>query len=347
MKAQDSLIYQKIQKANLVHQPLFATLEITQVCNLACKHCYNFDRTVAISTDKKNSIMSFEDTLYCMDQLREVGSLWLNLTGGEPLTHPDILIIIKEAKERNFLVRLKTNGLLLNEKMAIQLKEAGLDAVEISLYGSDEETYRLITQREGHEKTLSGIDQAVNMGFDTNASIILHKYNTDQLQLMIDQVIALKAGFQVSTEITSRYDGTHTSRDYELSSNQMKSLLESHHDLFMFENKDHLLQCSCAKTVIAIGYDGVIYPCIGAPIKVGHIKDSPLRNQWKDSDVFQKIRNLKTEDFKECQKCDFLDFCSRSSGSIYANTGNYTGCDSQTLEVARLRSHTVKVASKL
>ena len=346
MKAKDSLIFQKIQKANLVHQPLFATLEITQVCNLACKHCYNFDRTVALTTEKKNSIMNFEDALYCMDQLRDVGSLWLNLTGGEPLTHPDILKLIKAAKERNFLVRLKTNGLLLNKTMAQQLKKVGLDAVEISLYGSDEETYQLITQREGHEKTLNGINQAVTQGFDTNASIILHKYNTDQLQLMIDQVIALKAGFQVSSEITSRYDGTHSSRDYELTSDQMNSLLQSHHDLFMFENKDHLLQCSCAKTVIAIGYDGTIYPCIGAPIRVGHIKDSPLKDQWKNSDVFNNIRNLKNEDFKECQKCDFLDFCSRSSGSIYANTGNYTGCDSQTLEVARLRSLNVKDLSK-
>lgn len=346
MKAKDSLIFQKIQKANLVYQPLFATLEITQVCNLACKHCYNFDRTVALPTEKKNSIMKMEDILYCMDQLREVGALWLNLTGGEPLTHPNILEIIKEAKKKNFLVRLKTNGLLLSELMALKLKEAGLDSVEISLYGNDEETYRLITQKEGFQLTIKALDQAVIMGFDTNASIILHKYNTDQLQQMIDNVLAVKAGYQVSSEITSRYDGSHSSRDYELSSDQMKSLLESHHDLFMFENKDHLLQCSCAKTVIAIGHDGIIYPCIGAPIKVGHIKDAPLKDQWKNSDVFNKIRNLKNEDFIECQKCDFLDYCSRSSGSIYANTGNYTGCDSQTLEVARLRSLIVKVLSK-
>ncbi len=339
MKADDSIVFQSIKKANELYQPLFATLEITQVCNLACKHCYNFDRTVALDSGQKTKFMPFDEILYCMDELRKVGSLWLNLSGGEPLTHPDILRIIQEAKKRSFIVRLKTNGLLLNEQMGENLKKAGLDAVEISLYGQDEETYKKITQKHGHVKTINALSVSTQMGFDTSASLILHKYNGDQLQSMIDQTLETKAQYQVSTEITSRYDGTHTSQDYKLSGQQMSKLLDSHSNLFMFKNTDHALQCSCAKTVIAIGYDGSIYPCIGAPIFVGHIKDAPLVETWSNSKVFNDIRGLKQKDFKECQTCSFLDFCSRSSGSIYANTGNYTGCDPQTLEVARLRSH--------
>ena len=52
----------------------------------------------------------------------------------------------------------------------------------------------------------------------------------------------------------------------------------------------------------------------------------------------KKVYNAHVPDYKACNTCDFIESCNRSSGSIFINTGVYTGCDEKTLEQAKLRS---------
>jgi len=339
LKPSSSLVANLIAKAHSNHQPLFPTLEITQICNLACKHCYNFDRTKQATPNNQQEHMSSAQIENAIEQLRDLGALWINLSGGEPLTHPDILRFVNKASECHLIPRLKTNGLLFDEAMAERLKRAGLKGLDVSIYGASEETYEKFTKRPGKEKAFNALKIAKEKGFDISASIIIHKLNLSELSQMISQCQKLGVKFQLSDEITERYDKSPGARDYEIDGNDMKMLLSSEHgQLFKYKNHEQGLQCSCAKTVIGIGFDGSVYPCIGAPILAGNIKEQALAEIWKNSPVFSKIRNLRKEDFKSCNTCDFIDHCNRSSGGIYANTGDYCGCDSKTLEFSRIRS---------
>tara|TARA_R110000868_G_scaffold132381_8_gene343327 strand:+ start:2585 stop:3634 length:1050 start_codon:yes stop_codon:yes gene_type:complete len=338
-KQTSSLVANLIAKAHSNHQPLFPTLEITQTCNLACKHCYNFDRTKQALPVNQKEHMSSDQIDSAIEQLRSLGALWINLSGGEPLTHPDILRFVKKAASCHLIPRLKTNGLLFDEDMAKKLKTAGLKGLDISIYGASEKTYEDFTKRSGKEKAFNALKIAKDMGFDVSASIIIHKLNISELSQMIKECQDLGVKFQLSDEITERYDKSPGARDYEIDGNDMRALLSGEHgQLFKYKNHEQGLQCSCAKTVIGIGFDGSVYPCIGAPILAGNVKEQSLADIWKNSPVFSKIRNLKKEDFKSCSTCDFVDYCNRSSGGIYANTGDYCGCDTKTLEFSRIRS---------
>lgn len=327
-----------LKKAGDACVPFVTTLEITQSCNYKCGHCYNFNRTGAVESPKTDGL-SAEKWLSIIDEVAQSGALYLNLSGGEALLHPNLDDFIRRGRAQKMEIRLKTNGSLLTAERCRRLSLAGLAGMDISLYGFTEESYSKLTGKSGmFSKAVEGIQAAKNEGFDLNISLILHRYNIHEMDLMVEFCRTLDLPFQFSTEVTERYDGSAGARDFEITDEQFQAQLGGKYsDVFMVLNKEKSLQCSCAKSVCGISYTGEVFPCIGAPVPSGNLKASAFSDIWKNSPVLNRIRNLKTEDFKECSTCEHIEFCNRSSGSIYVNTSKYTGCDPVTLRQAKMR----------
>ena len=334
-----SLLDQMISKARDLCLPLVTTLEITQHCNLKCHHCYNFDRSKEMPEHLKNNVLSSEEILRIIDELSASGALYLNLSGGEVLLHPHLDDFIRKARLNHLEVRIKTNGILLTSERCQRLDTAGLCGLDVSLYGLSDYSYDKITGKAGMlEKALKGIQAAKSQGFNLNINLIMHRYNIHELKSMIEYCQLNDLSYQFSTEITERYDGTNGSKEFEITKEQFSELLRGEFsELFMHNNAEQSLQCSCARSVCGISSAGEVFPCIGAPIPSGNLRSKSFADIWKNSEVLQGIRNLKPVDFKSCSTCEHINYCNRSSGSIYTNTKNYTGCDSITLEQAKSR----------
>lgn len=338
LKIQTSIITDTYKVAFDEHIPLNTTFEITQNCNFRCEHCYNFDRSKEMPKETKENLLSDSEIIQTIKQLSELGCLYLNLSGGEVLTHPSVVSFVEFAKSEHMHVRLKTNGSLLTESIVEKLYSSGLDGLDLSLYGDNEVTYQEFTKSSQFKKSIEGLKRAKAMGLDVHISIILHRENVKELDSMIKLSTDLDIPYQVSYEVTKRYDDTSDSRENELTISQFKSLLKGPHShLFKTNNSDHALQCSCARSICGIGATGIVYPCIGAPIESGNLREKTLKDIWENSHEFKKIRNLKQGDFKSCVDCDVIEFCSRSSGSVYINTGNYTGCEKSIYDQAVAR----------
>ncbi len=337
----ESVLARQLARARKNFQPLFTTLEILQSCNLSCKHCYNFDRSKPSKPSKQ--ALSKKEIFQIIDDLAQLGALSLNLSGGEPLLHPDIISIVEKAKKESFQVRLKTNATLLTLEKAIILEKAGLREVDVSLYGRDEQTYLNFCGKTGFEKLKNGVKAAKSANLTVYLNIILHRDNVDQLDDMIALSQELETPFNISDEITDRYDGSNARKRLALSRKQYQQLLSGEHSkYFDHENIDKSLMCGCAKTVCGIGAYGDVFPCIGSPVPSGNIRDKSLLEIWKNSPTLERIRGYKQEDFKECLKCPLIESCSRSSGSAFINTGNFTGCDPIALEHAKARNELKK-----
>jgi radical SAM protein with 4Fe4S-binding SPASM domain len=319
-----TLLEGMIKKASAACIPLVTTLEITQSCNYKCHHCYNFDRSKEIPENLKANFLKPEEILSIIDEVAKAGALYLNFSGGEALLHPHLDDFIKRARSHHLEARLKTNGSLLTKERCEKLDLAGLAGMDVSLYGFSEKSYALLTGKSGmFVKTLEGIKTAVAQGFNVYASIILHRYNIDELKLMVDFCLENSVSFQFSTEITERYDDSSGSRDFEITEEQFTEQLSGEFaDIFLLLNPEKSLQCSCARTVCGISSTGEVYPCIGAPIASGNLREKSFEDIWKNSEVLNNIRNLKSTDFKSCQTCDHIEYCNRSSGSVYVNTKN-------------------------
>ena len=117
--------------------PLCVDIEIASICDLACPYCF---RSSVVTPDK---VMPIEDYKRILDQVVELGcpSIKLNWRG-EPLLNPKVYEMIKLAKEAGILdVIINTNGTKLGYDSMLQLAEAGLDFIIISVDGATAQTY--------------------------------------------------------------------------------------------------------------------------------------------------------------------------------------------------------------
>jgi AdoMet-dependent heme synthase len=326
-----SLAYEKLI-------PLFTTIELTQNCNFRCRHCYNFDRTLNSTPTDSRPTLSKNQVFKTLESLQGLGGLWLNLSGGEALLCPFFDEVVLKAKKLNFLVRLKTNAALLTPQKVEFLDKIGLDACDVTLYGASKETYNQFTGKDNFLSVLNAIEALNQSSIDLNINIILSKINIHEIDKMVEIARSRNIDFNFGEEITERYDKSQCQQELALDHNDYLMLLNSPFgEYFNHSNPEKSLQCGCAKVVLGINAYGDIFPCIGAPILAGNLQDQKLEEVWKDSPVFNKIRNLKEKDFKECQGCSKIEYCNRSSGATYINNGNYTGCDSYTYQYASAR----------
>jgi MoaA/NifB/PqqE/SkfB family radical SAM enzyme len=106
-------------------KPLQCSLYVTDRCNLDCAYCTEYDNS--------RRHPSIDDLKTWVRKIRELGTMRIALVGGEPLTHPDIVELIRYCRELGFATSLTTNGFLLTRKLVVQLEKAGLQVMQISV----------------------------------------------------------------------------------------------------------------------------------------------------------------------------------------------------------------------
>ncbi len=130
---------------------------ITEQCNFKCPMCH-----VINSRQKYTHMLSFEDIKKIADKGYKKG-ISFQLSGGEPLMHPDIIKIIKYLHSKKIPTGLVTNGLLL-EKYANDIVNSGLDFLAISLDGPDEATqYQRGYVKGSFDQIIKGINKVVKL----------------------------------------------------------------------------------------------------------------------------------------------------------------------------------------
>lgn len=105
--------------------PLLAHLIPIRRCNLSCAYCNEYD-----DRSKPVPIMTL---LRRANRLADLGTSVVTLSGGEPLLHPDLDVLIAQIRERGAIAGLITNGFLLNRQRIERLNHAGLDHMQISI----------------------------------------------------------------------------------------------------------------------------------------------------------------------------------------------------------------------
>ncbi|MBA3500635.1 MAG: radical SAM protein [Myxococcota bacterium] len=106
-------------------RPLITHLVITRRCNLSCGYCFEYDKVsqpVPLETLKER-----------IDHLATLRSVFVTLTGGESLLHPDAIELVRYVREKGMTPFLNTNGYLLTKQIIEGLNEAGLYGLQLSI----------------------------------------------------------------------------------------------------------------------------------------------------------------------------------------------------------------------
>ncbi len=107
------------------YRPLMAHLVVTRKCNLSCGYCHEYD--------KASPPVSLELLKSRIDHLATLRTVFVTLTGGETLLHPDIVELVAYIRRQGLTPVMNSNAYLLNERLIHELNEAGLFAMQISI----------------------------------------------------------------------------------------------------------------------------------------------------------------------------------------------------------------------
>ncbi len=151
--------------ARLRRFPLIGTFELTPLCNLRCPMCYV--RLDPLSAASRGCGMSGDRWLEIGRQARDMGLLFVTLTGGEPLLHPDFARIYRGLCELGLLVSVYTNGTLVDRSTVALWREYPPHSIKVSLYGASDATYeRMCGIRRGFTRTMAALERMQKAGVD-------------------------------------------------------------------------------------------------------------------------------------------------------------------------------------
>ena len=159
----------------------YLRLSVTELCDLRCRYCMPED---GVCKKRHEDMLTEEETLLAVETAVELGIRKVRLTGGEPLVKKNILSLCRGIRAIPGVEELclTTNAQRL-ASLAVPLREAGVDRINVSLDTLSEEKYRWITRGGELKNSLEGLDAALSAGFrrvKVNA-VLIGGFNDDEI----------------------------------------------------------------------------------------------------------------------------------------------------------------------
>ncbi|HVN93267.1 MAG TPA: radical SAM protein [Terracidiphilus sp.] len=127
--------------------PVLVQIIPMRFCNLSCSYCNEYD--------KVSEPVPLEEMYRRIDALGRLGTAMIGISGGEPLTHPQLDDVIRRIRKTGAIAGMITNGYLLNEERIERLNRAGLDHLQISIDN--------VTPDDVSKKSLKVLDKRLQM----------------------------------------------------------------------------------------------------------------------------------------------------------------------------------------
>src|SRR5215469_12247239 len=160
-------------------RPYLLLAELTYRCPLHCPYCSNPPAA------RSSRELSADDWRRVLEEAAELGALHVGFSGGEPLQRPDLEELVATAKAAGLYSNLITSAVGLSRTRAEKLKQAGLDAVQISFQSDQVDLADKIAGTRAHATKLEAARMVRQLGFPLTVNVVLHRGNIDRLEQII------------------------------------------------------------------------------------------------------------------------------------------------------------------
>lgn len=309
-------------KAESAGVPIRAFLEISSKCNFRCLHCY-------YSPALKRREMTYAEICSVLNQLADIGSLFLDISGGEPLMRADFWKIIEYARKREFAITLNTNGSLVSRQAARRLAGLFIHRVEMSIYGMDEDSYKSVTQVKGaFKRVIEAVEWLKREGIPLGLKMVLMRENFSQLKAFKRMAKKMDVEQTISWGIHRRLDACPAPLRHQPSVSQIKEFLTRHPEYCKpeLDSAPSPLRMLCGTgsfDLVCINSSGEVMPCLYLSSAGRHmnILNKPLAEILKKDLLFQRLKNLRWQDIPQCLHCKAALYCSLCPANFALNTG--------------------------
>lgn len=325
--------------------PIALTIEVTHRCNLGCVHCYAEcgGERASVFGPKSSDMASIEGAsatgpggrrelstrqwVGLLSQAAAAGSLYLTVTGGEPLLRTDLMALLTAARDLDYAVRLLTNATLIDAAMAARLAALPLIGAEVSIHGASAKVHDRITGHDGsHERMLSGIRHLLDHGVPVTGKMPVHELNADEVPAAFALADELGIVLRADPMITPTNTGDSGPTELRLGPAAYRALLEQLLErgatAVPVQRSLDEAPCTAGRTQAAIGPTGLLYPCVGFPEPAGDLLVDTIADVWRESPVLARLRSLSLGDLERCADCELAGYCRRCPGVAFLEAGS-------------------------
>jgi PqqA peptide cyclase len=298
-------------------RPYTLVAELTYRCPLQCVYCSN-----PVELARHKSEIDAPTWARVLGEAEDLGVVQVNLTGGEPLVRSDLEDIARAARQHQLYTNLITSGVPLTKDRLAALKDAGIDAVQLSLQDTTPELSRRVA---GVDRLAEKLDTArfiAELDLPLTLNVVLHRENLDRVGDFID--VAEKMGAHRIELANTQYMGWALANRARLlpSKEQLdrargvaldarERLRGKMEILFVLPDyySDYPKACmdGWARRFIVVAPDGLALPCHGAHTLPGfefpNVREQSLAFAWRESQAFKRFRGDAWMP-EPCQSCD-------------------------------------------
>lgn len=326
-----------VEKCKNKEIPLSATFELTPFCNFNCNMCY-----IHLTQDqakKQGPLLTTSQWINIAEETKKLGTLGVEITGGEAVTRPDFPFLYETFVKMGFLISLRSNGYLLKGDLLELLSKYKPRGINITLYGGSDETYNIVCGvSDGFSVVTKNILTLKELGIIPKLSMTLTKDNINDRGRVVEW--ANKNGLYISlyggliTPIRSakrsidhlkiNFDGEYNDGDYE-PINRVVYNREKYTPPFWM--------CTEFGTRYCISWDGRMTLCNCFPA----IWSDPLTYGINDAfiNLNKKLKEVKRP--SKCANCSYIDYCAACPSRFLSETGDYEKTCESICNKARIR----------
>ncbi|AJF26293.1 Fe-S oxidoreductase [Haloarcula sp. CBA1115] len=333
-------------KLDLDEQPLVLIWEVTQACELACKHC----RADAQPRRHPDELSTAEGKAL-LDQARDFGDGQLVvLSGGDPLAREDLPELIDYGTEQGLRMTLTPSGTnsITRDRLA-ELDDAGLRRLALSIDGGDSEYHDTFRGESGSfEATMAAAKAARDLDIPLQINTTVCAETVEQLPAIRDLVADLDAVLwsvfflvpvgrgRVLTPIAPERAERVLSWLHEVSDEApfgLKTTEAPHYRRVAMQKQDEgasglkrRMGIRAGKGFAFVSHTGEVFPSGFLPKSAGSIREESVVDIYRDSPLFQQLRDDDALTGK-CGACRYRTVCGGSRSRAYATTGDPLAAD--------------------
>lgn len=332
-----------LDQAKRTRTPANGSIELLPLCNMNCDMCYV--RLSREEMERQGRLRTADEWLEIGRQMKEAGVLFLLLTGGEPFLYPDFRRLYLGLREMGMILTINTNGTLIDEDLAEFFGKYKPRRVNITLYGTDEETYAdLCHYPGGFEKTLQGIRLLRENGVDVKVGGSLARANRDDLDKLLDIGEELDIPVRVDTYMMpatrerdlpynlqarlgpeeaaqARIHALKREMGPELFPAYVCQSIEKAEHPEPAEEKPGHMACMAGRCSFTINWQGQMRPCVVMSEPEVSVFEAGFEAAWKyiTEETWKILLNAK------CSTCRVRHLCRTCAASALLETGSYAG----------------------
>lgn len=331
-----------LDRAGEQRSPINGSLELLPLCNMNCDMCY-----VRLSPEEmreRGRMRSAREWLALARQLRDAGTLFLLLTGGEPLLFPDFKTLYLELRRLGFLLTINTNATLIDEEWAAFFGQNPPRRINVTLYGADERDYETLCHfPDGFRRALRGVRLLREQGVEVKLSSSLTRANEDALErlhaigeslgvpvridtYMMPAVRERGKPFAQQARLEPERAARARVRAYELEMQPkqfmefaLRALWQAAH--VQPDTGPMRMSCLAASCSFTINWQGEMRPCVVMTAPAANVFELGFDAAWR------QIRR-ETEQIamaEKCAACPLRVVCRTCAAAALLETGRYDG----------------------